>query len=66
MKIQINGELSTIETNTTLMMLLENLSIADKRLAVERNEEIVPRSQYAQTQLEEGDDIEIVHAIGGG
>ncbi|MFP3616279.1 sulfur carrier protein ThiS, partial [Paraburkholderia sp. SIMBA_050] len=46
--------------------LLETLGYAGKRVAVERNGEIVPKSQHAQTALSDGDQIEIVVAVGGG
>ena len=47
-------------------LLLESLELAGKRVAVERNGEIVPRSQYGNTPLAEGDQLEIVVAVGGG
>jgi sulfur carrier protein len=46
--------------------LLETLNLTGKRLAVERNGEIVPRSQFADTLLADGDKLEIVVAVGGG
>jgi sulfur carrier protein len=46
--------------------LLEALELAGKRVAVEKNGEIVPRSRYADTRLAEGDALEIVVAVGGG
>ena len=46
--------------------LLQRLELTGRRLAVELNRDIVPRSQHAATVLVEGDQIEIVHAIGGG
>ena len=49
-----------------LAELVERLELTGRRLAVELNLEIVPRSQYAETQLADGDRVEIVHAIGGG
>jgi len=48
---------------TALLILL---GLDTKKVAVERNEEIVPRSRYAETRLENGDALEIVHFIGGG
>jgi sulfur carrier protein len=46
--------------------LIDQLSLTGKRLAVEVNEDIVPRSQHAERRLNDGDRVEVVHAIGGG
>ncbi len=66
MQITVNGETRQIDQGLTLAALLEQLELAGKRIAVERNEAIVPRARHAETVLEEGDTIEIIHAIGGG
>ncbi|UAW98264.1 sulfur carrier protein ThiS [Halopseudomonas nanhaiensis] len=66
MQIQLNGEAYSVEQPATLADLIERLGLIGKRLAVELNLEIVPRSQFAETQLSDGDRVEIVHAIGGG
>ncbi|MDH2197849.1 sulfur carrier protein ThiS [Ectopseudomonas oleovorans] len=66
MQIQLNGEAYDLERPVTLAELLEQLELAGKRLAIEHNLNIVPRSQYAETTLQAGDRVEIVHAIGGG
>ena len=66
MHITLNGELREISPALTLAQLLAQLALGGQRLAVERNGEIVPRSQHAQTRLAEGDRLEIVKAIGGG
>jgi len=66
MKIQLNGEFREIPEDSTAQQLVELLEFNGKRLAMEINREIVPRSLYAETMLHEGDQIEIVHAIGGG
>lgn len=66
MEIQLNGAAFEIAEACTVAMLIEQLELTQKRLAVELNLEIVPRSQYAQQQLQAGDRVEIVHAIGGG
>jgi len=50
----------------TVQALVESLELVGKRLAIERNGEIVPRSQFAETLLEDGDQLEIVGAVGGG
>ena len=66
MQIQLNGEAYSLDEPTTLTDLVERLGLAGKRLAIELNLEIVPRSQFAETRLADGDRVEIVHAIGGG
>lgn len=65
-ELTVNGETHTIAEGASLAALLDKLSLAGKRIAVERNGEIVPRSRHAECRLEPGDRIEIVHAIGGG
>ncbi|MHB1293320.1 MAG: sulfur carrier protein ThiS, partial [Sulfuricella sp.] len=54
------------EQNPNLSQLLEILDLTGKRVAVERNGEIVPRSQFGETMLSDGDKLEIVVAVGGG
>jgi sulfur carrier protein len=66
LNILLNGEPTTIPTDITTAQLVEMLELSGKRLAVEINEEIVPRSRYGSHRLQEGDRVEIVHAIGGG
>ena len=66
MNIQINGAREVVPEGATLPGLLEVLRLSGKRLAIEVNGEIVPRSAFAQTRLREGDRVEIVQAIGGG
>ncbi len=66
MQIYINGEAQQISSDTTMAQLIEQLELQDKRLAVEVNEELVPRSTFQQHRLQAGDRVEIVHAIGGG
>ncbi|MBU2156305.1 MAG: sulfur carrier protein ThiS, partial [Gammaproteobacteria bacterium] len=51
---------------TTVAELIDRLDLAGRRVAVELNLDIVPRSQHAATALREGDQVEVVHAIGGG
>lgn len=65
-EIRLNGELKTCASPLTLAALVEQLGYAGKRMAVERNGEIVPKSRYAETGLAEGDQLEIVVAVGGG
>lgn len=66
MNIQLNGEQHALPDNSTAQDLVEQLGLGDKRLAMEVNREIVPRTTYAEHQLHDDDDVEIVRAIGGG
>ena len=66
MNILLNGEERQLDQDATVALLLEDLSLSGKRLAVELNEEILPRSQYGEYRLSDGDKVEIVHAVGGG
>ena len=66
MQILLNGEPHQLDQPLTPSALIDQLGLTGKRLAVELNLEIVPRSQHADTRLSEGDRVEIVHAIGGG
>ena len=62
----VNGQVQRLEPGANIAHLLDALELAGKRVAVERNGEIVPRSRYAATRLAEGDALEIVVAVGGG
>lgn len=66
MNITLNGEAREIEAATTVAGLMEILGYTGKRIAVERNGDIVPKSRHADTQLVEGDKLEVVVAVGGG
>ncbi|WNF46490.1 sulfur carrier protein ThiS [Pseudomonas sp. SG20056] len=66
MRIQLNGEAFELPDGETVAGLIERLDLVGRRVAVELNLDIVPRSQYATTALREGDQVEVVHAIGGG
>jgi len=66
MNITLNGKPHTIENPCTIEQLIEQLDLAGKRVAVEVNLDIIPRSEHAQHQLQEDDKVEVVHAIGGG
>jgi sulfur carrier protein len=66
MDILLNGEPLPLPDHTTLAALLEAQHLAQRRVAVEINGEIVPRSQHAERVLQVGDKVEIVHALGGG
>lgn len=69
MELIINGEsrrIAGLSSSPTVAALLEALGLAGKRIAVERNGEIVPRGRHAESLLAAGDRIEIVVAVGGG
>jgi sulfur carrier protein len=66
MNLSINGELRQFSSPLTVAGLIETLGYAGKRIALERNGEIVSRSRHADVTLAEGDRIEIVVAVGGG
>lgn len=66
MKIHLNGEQREVSDGVTVHGLLEELGYGDKRVAVERNGELVPKSLHGEQVIGEDDRIEIVQAIGGG
>lgn len=66
MQIIINGKSKIVSEGLTVQQLLQELGIAGKKLAVEVNQEIVPRSTLSKYIIEPGDSVEIIHAIGGG
>jgi len=66
MQIVLNGEDTELEEGANLAQLLEQRGFSGRRLAVEVNGEIVPRSEYEHHRLEPADRVEVVHAIGGG
>ncbi|MBS0382603.1 MAG: sulfur carrier protein ThiS [Proteobacteria bacterium] len=66
MRIYLNGQSRQCAAETSVAVLLAETGYAGRRVAVEVNREIVPRSRHAQHTLHEDDHVEIVHAIGGG
>jgi len=66
LELKINGETRQFPDSLTVAGLIEQLGYAGKRIAIERNGEIVPKSQHATTALATGDQLEIVVAVGGG
>lgn len=66
LRISLNGEPRDIAAGLTVAALLDTLGLDRRKVAVERNEAIVSRSTYDQTAIEHGDQLEIVHFIGGG
>ena len=65
-EVNVNGEARRIADGTTVAGLLDAMQLAGKRLAVERNGDILPKSQHGTTPLHAGDKLEIVVAVGGG
>jgi len=66
MKLTVNGDSRTFDNVADVAALVAALGLDARKVAVERNLEIVPRSAYGRTPLADGDRIEIVHFIGGG
>lgn len=66
MNITINGEQRSLEDGLNLLQLIALLKLENKRLAIEINQQIVPRSEHASYTLRADDKVEIVQAIGGG
>ncbi len=64
--ITVNGAARPVDAGQTVAVLLDALGLDRRKVAVERNEAIVPRSCYDTTELAPGDQLEIVHFIGGG
>jgi sulfur carrier protein len=66
MDLFVNGELKPCAGSSSLAQFIEELGMKGDRVAVELNREIVPRTHWAETQLHDGDRLEIVHFVGGG
>lgn len=66
MNITLNGQTRALKGPQTIADLISELGYENKRIAIERNGDIVPRSQHAATALADGDRLEIVVAVGGG
>jgi thiamine biosynthesis protein ThiS len=66
MKLLINGEDRSFDGPLTLNGLVEQLGMKTDRVAVELNRDLVPRAQWSATSLADGDQLEIVHFVGGG
>ena len=64
--LRINGAERRFDPPLTIQRLVGELGMEGKRVAIERNGEIVPRSRYAEVQLADGDRLEVVVAVGGG
>jgi sulfur carrier protein len=66
MQVKINGETQQVDEGVTLAELIADLDLANRRIAVEINQSIVPKTRHAETPIRANDSIEIIHAIGGG
>ncbi|MEE8150280.1 MAG: sulfur carrier protein ThiS [Nitrosomonadaceae bacterium] len=62
----INGQLQHFDATLSVAQLLESMTLKNKRIAIERNGQIVPRSEFGEQKLVDGDQLEIVIAVGGG
>lgn len=65
-EITVNGQPRSIAANMTLADLIAEMKLQPKYVAVERNQELVPRAEHAQCVLEQGDTLEVVTLVGGG
>jgi thiamine biosynthesis protein ThiS len=65
-RVELNGEPKELAEGTTLLSLIEQLSLAPERVAVELNRDVVRRADWPATPLSEGDRVEVVHFVGGG
>ncbi len=65
-RVTVNGKAQSFEQPLEIAALLARLDLSGKKIAVERNGEIVPRSAHARTLVADGDQLEIVVAVGGG
>lgn len=66
MEIMLNGETTQIADQCSVAEILSKLELQDKRVAVEVNQEVIPRAQHISFQLSAGDQVEIIQAVGGG
>ncbi len=66
MQLIINGQQQSYDGPPNIQQLIEHLSLQNKRIAIERNGEIIPRSTFPEQILHEGDRLEIIVAVGGG
>jgi thiamine biosynthesis protein ThiS len=66
LRVQVNGEIRELPEDATLDALVRQLALAPERLAVELNREVVRRARWAETVMRDGDQVEIVHFVGGG
>jgi thiamine biosynthesis protein ThiS len=65
-RVELNGEPKELDEGATLSTLIEQLSLAPERVAVELNRDVVRRADWPSTRLSDGDRVEVVHFVGGG
>jgi sulfur carrier protein len=65
-ELVVNGKARTVPAGTTVAALIRDLGLGDRRVAVERNREVVPRAHHDSTELADGDRVELVTFVGGG
>ena len=66
MQIEVNGQSREVAEGTTIAGLISELELDPRYLAVERNRQLVPRAEHAETKLAAGDQLEVVTLVGGG
>ncbi len=66
MTVRLNGDERECREGATIADLVEELGLGKKRIAVEVNQDIIPREEYVRRGLKHGDEVEIVHFVGGG
>jgi sulfur carrier protein len=66
MQLTVNGQAHQVPEGLTVRALIERLGLTDGPVAVEKNRQVVPRAEHATTALSDGDELEIVHFVGGG
>ncbi len=66
MKLQVNGQPVELPDGSTVAALLAHLAVEPAKVAIERNQEVVPRRTWTEAQLDDGDQVEIVTFVGGG
>lgn len=66
LSVRVNGEHRRVNAGISIFTMLNDLGLDPHRVAVERNLAVVPRSLFGETMVEDGDDYEIVHFVGGG
>lgn len=64
--VQVNGETRSIASARSIADMLREIGIDPRKVAVERNLEVVPRSRFDEVEVRDGDSFEIVHFVGGG
>lgn len=65
-RIKLNGEFREVKTGANLLVLLDELNLPTDGIAVAVNDRVIPRKDYIETHLQDSDQVEIIHAVGGG